>query len=102
MTSQVSLSTNEYSCKFDVTYEGDDFREVSCISGCSLGAVPGEDAEDKENKEFCNQYRYTAEEGSLKGTMLSRFLDSEYMRDQGLSDTPQTGQGSGDTQSGGG
>jgi len=99
MTSQVSLSTNEYSCKFDVTYEGDDYRDVTCISGCSLGAEPGENAEDKENKEFCNQYRYSAEEGGFKGTMLSRFLDSEYMSDQGLSDTPVVtdDQGSGDT-----
>ena len=88
MTSQVSLSTNEYSCKFDVTYEGEDSRDVTCISGCSVGPEPSPDAEEKENEEFCNQYRYSAEDDQLSGTMLSKFLDAEYMAAEDLSDTP--------------
>lgn len=94
MTSQVSLSTNEYSCKFDVTYEGDDYRDVTCITGCSVGAEPEENSENKENEEFCNQYRFSAREGNPQGTMLSRFLDSEYLSNNPeFTDTPQSGEG---------
>ena len=79
MTSQISLSTDEYSCKFDVTYEGDNYRDVNCISGCSLEAEPAEDSENKENEEFCNQYRYSAIEAGKRGNLLNRMLDDEYL-----------------------
>jgi hypothetical protein len=96
MTSQVSLSSNEYSCKFDVTYEGDDYRDVACISGCSLG-VEGDD--DTPNEKFCNQYRFSARETERdkQGTMLSRFLDSEYLSDHPeFIDTPEAGENPGE------
>ena len=79
MTSQISLSTDEYSCKFDVTYEGDNYRDVNCITGCSLEAEPAEDSENKENEEFCNQYRYSAIEADKRGNLLNRMLDDEYL-----------------------
>ena len=75
----LSLSTDEYSCKFDVTYEGDNYRDVNCISGCSLEAEPAEDSENKENEEFCNQYRYSAIEAGKRGNLLNRMLDDEYL-----------------------
>ena len=79
MTSQISLSTDEYSCKFGVTYEGDNYRDVNCITGCSLEAEPAEDSENKENEEFCNQYRYSAIEADKRGNLLNRMLDDEYL-----------------------
>ena len=73
MTSQVSLSTNEYGCKFNVTYEGDNYRDVTCISGCG-----DPETEDKGEK-FCNQYRYSAIEAEERGNLLNRMLDDEYL-----------------------
>ena len=79
MTSQIALSTDEYSCKFGVTYEGDNYRDVNCITGCSLGPKPDEDSEDKDNEKFCNQYRYSAIEAGERGNLLNRMLDDEYL-----------------------
>ena len=90
LTSLVTLSTNEHSCKYEVTYDRDNFRDVNCISGCSIDAEPDENSNDKENEEFCNQYRYSAVEGGLKGNLLNRMLDDEYL--QTINQTPTTNQ----------
>lgn len=50
LTSDINLSTNEYSCKFQILYEGNNKRNVKCISGC--------DDDDEENSKFCKSYEY--------------------------------------------
>ena len=94
LTSLVTLSTNEHSCKYEVTYDRDNYRDVNCISGCSIDAEPDENSNDKENEEFCNQYRYSAVEGGLKGNLLNRMLDDEYL--QTINITPSVNQGDSD------
>ena len=49
LTSDINLSTNKYSCKFQVIYEGNRKRNVNCISGCDGG-------DDKAK--FCKRYEY--------------------------------------------
>ena len=49
LTSDINLSTDNYSCKFQVIYQGNNKREVNCIQGCSG---------DDEKADFCKQYEY--------------------------------------------
>lgn len=49
LTSDINLSSDKYSCKFQVIYEGNNKRTVNCISGCK-----GDDEEAK----FCKSYEY--------------------------------------------
>jgi hypothetical protein len=49
LTSDINLSSDKQSCKFQVIYEGNKKRTVNCISGCD-----GDD--DKAN--FCKRYKY--------------------------------------------
>ena len=51
LTSDINLSTDKYSCKFQILYEGNNKRTVNCISGC-------DDENDSENSKFCKSYEY--------------------------------------------
>lgn len=49
LTSDINLSSDKYSCKFQVIYEGNRKRKVNCIQGC--------DGNDDKAK-FCKRYKY--------------------------------------------
>ena len=49
LTSDINLSSDKYSCKYQVIYEGNKKRTVNCISGCD-----GDDDDEKSN--FCKRY----------------------------------------------
>ena len=51
LTSNINLSTDKHSCKFQILYEGNKKRTVNCISGC-------DDENDPENSVFCKSYEY--------------------------------------------
>ena len=54
LTSDINLSSDTQSCKFQVIYEGNKKREVKCIQGCDG---------DGENSDFCNKYKYPDDDG---------------------------------------
>lgn len=96
LTSQLNISTDEYSCKYDIQYGLDgqpDYRRVDCIDGCSIipspGETGGEDEEDTgddsrtDNQKFCDQFRYIPEEG-VEGSLLTTLLDSDYISERNL------------------
>jgi hypothetical protein len=49
LTSDINLSTDKYSCKFQVIYEGNKKRTVNCIPGCNG---------DDDKAKFCKRYEY--------------------------------------------
>ena len=49
LTSDINISSDKYSCKYQVIYQGNNKRTVNCVSGC--------DGDDKESN-FCKQYIY--------------------------------------------
>lgn len=63
LTSDINLSSDKQSCKFQVIYEGNNKRTVNCISGCD-----GDD--DKAN--FCKRYTYPGGGDNLKNTLLDQ------------------------------
>jgi len=72
LTSDINISSDKYSCKYQVVYEGTKKREVNCIEGC--------DGDDKDNKEFCSRYIYDVkkqEDGQLG--LENPLLDQTYV-----------------------
>jgi len=61
LTSDINLSTDKYSCKFQILYEGNNKRSVECISGC-----------DDENSEFCKRYIYNESNNDLDNPLLDK------------------------------
>ena len=71
MTTEIDLSTQDYSCGFLVTHKGVRDRSVDCISGCSERDVKPKD--DDDNSNFCKQFVYGSElldDGLKKNTLL--------------------------------
>lgn len=111
LTSQLNISTDEYSCKYDIQYGLDgqpDYRRVDCIDGCSIIPSPsetgdegGEDTEGDsrtDNEKFCDQFRYIPEEG-VEGSLLTTLLDNDYISERNLNNP--TNEQEGDNQDGG-
>jgi len=67
LTSDINLSSDTQSCKFQVIYEGNNKREVKCMPGCDG---------DDEQSSFCKQFEYPGGDDILKDT----FLDETYIR----------------------
>lgn len=61
LTSDINLSSDTQSCKFQVIYEGNNKREVNCIQGC-----------DGEHSDFCNKYVYPDGELGLNNPLLDQ------------------------------
>jgi len=51
LSSQIDVDTENYSCSFDVTYQGDKKKRVECRSGCFI---------DDDNSKFCEKYIYNS------------------------------------------
>jgi hypothetical protein len=64
LTSDINISSDKYSCKYQVVYEGTKKREVNCIEGC--------DGDDKDNKEFCKSYEYPGGKLGLENPLLDQ------------------------------
>ena len=74
LTSDINLSTDKYSCKFQVIYEGNKKRTVNCISGCDG---------DDDKAEFCNRYKYPGGDLDLENPLLDQtFIDRKDFTDQ--------------------
>jgi hypothetical protein len=63
LTSDINLSSDTQSCKFQVIYEGNNKREVNCIQGCDG---------DDEHSDFCNKYKYPDGELGLNNPLLDQ------------------------------
>ena len=63
LTSDINLSSDTQSCKFQVIYEGNKSRKVNCIQGC--------DGNDEESK-FCKSYEYPGGELGLENPLLDQ------------------------------
>jgi hypothetical protein len=63
LTSDINLSSDTQSCKFQVIYEGNNKREVNCIQGCDG---------DNEQSAFCNKYIYPDGELGLNNPLLDQ------------------------------
>jgi len=76
LTSDINISSDKYSCKYQVIYEGNKTRKVNCISGCD-----GADDDDKSN--FCKRYEYPGGELGLENPLLDQtFVDRKDFTDQ--------------------
>ena len=64
LTSDINISSDKYSCKYQVIYEGTKKREVNCIEGC--------DGDDEDNKEFCKSYEYPGGKLGLENPLLDQ------------------------------
>jgi hypothetical protein len=64
LTSDINISSDKYSCKYQVIYEGNKKREVNCIGGC--------DGDDKENVDFCKSYEYPGGTLGLENPLLDQ------------------------------
>jgi len=73
LTSDINISSDKYSCKYQVIYEGNKKREVNCIGGC--------DGDDKDNKEFCSRYIYDVKQPNKDGQLglENPLLDQTYV-----------------------
>ena len=69
LLSTIELSTDEYSCSYNITYTGNNERKVECTSGCDEG---------DDNSTFCEQYRYN-DEGFEDGSLWQTLLDQTYV-----------------------
>lgn len=65
LTSDINLSSDKYSCKYQVIYEGNKKREVNCISGC-------DGANDDEKSNFCKKYEYPDGDLGLNNPLLDQ------------------------------
>jgi len=65
LTSDINLSSDKYSCKFQVIYEGNKKRTVNCIQGCD-----GDD--DDEESNFCKRYKYPGGDLDLENPLLDQ------------------------------
>ena len=64
LTSDINISSDKYSCKYQVIYEGTKKREVNCIGGC--------DGDDEENVNFCKSYEYPGGKLGLENPLLDQ------------------------------
>lgn len=64
LTSDINLSTDKYSCKYQIIYEGNKTRKVNCIQGC-------EGADDEESN-FCKSYEYPGGDLDLENPLLDQ------------------------------
>ena len=71
LISTIDLSTDKYSCKFDILYEGIKGRKVKCTGGC--------DDEDDEKSEFCKQFQYLGKGNAGNGELSDTLLDDTYV-----------------------
>lgn len=65
LTSDINLSSDKYSCKFQVIYEGNKKRTVNCIQGC-------DGADDDEESNFCKRYKYPGGDLDLENPLLDQ------------------------------
>lgn len=63
LTSDINLSSDTESCKFQVIYEGNNKREVKCIQGCDGG---------DEHSNFCKKYEYPDGDLGLNNPLLDQ------------------------------
>ena len=63
LTSDINLSSDTQSCKFQVIYEGNNKRTVNCIQGC--------DGNDDKAK-FCKRYEYPGGNLGLENPLLDQ------------------------------
>ena len=63
LTSDINLSSDKYSCKFQVIYEGNRTRKVNCVTDCE-----GND----ENAKFCKRYKYPGGDLDLENPLLDQ------------------------------
>lgn len=57
LEAEIRVDTDQYSCKFNVNYDGPDNKKVECSDGCFS---------DDENSKFCESYIYTEEKDGGK------------------------------------
>ena len=68
LTSDINISSDKYSCKYQVIYEGNKDREINCIQGCNTD-------ETDDNSNFCKLYEYK-DGDSLTNPLLDKtFID---------------------------
>ena len=65
LTSDINISSDKHSCKYQVIYEGNKTRKVNCISGCDGG-------EEDEESNFCKRYEYPDGELGLENPLLDQ------------------------------
>ena len=63
LTSDINLSTDKYSCKFQLIYEGNRNGTVNCISGCSGNS---------DEAKFCKSYKYPGGKLGLENPLLDQ------------------------------
>ena len=63
LTSDINLSSDKYSCKYQVIYEGNRKRTVNCISGCSGNS---------DEAKFCKSYEYPGGKLGLENPLLDQ------------------------------
>ena len=74
LTSDINLSTDKYSCKFQVIYEGNRKRTVNCIQGCNG---------DDDKAKFCKRYKYPDGDLGLENPLLDQtFVNRKDFTDQ--------------------
>ena len=63
LTSDINLSSDTQSCKFQVIYEGNRTRKVNCIQGCDGNG---------EKAKFCKRYKYPGGDLDLENPLLDQ------------------------------
>ena len=63
LTSDINLSSDKQSCKFQVVYEGNKKREVNCIQGCEGNS---------DEAKFCKRYKYPGGDLGLENPLLDQ------------------------------
>jgi hypothetical protein len=80
MTTQIDISSDDYSCAFLMTHKGVKDRQIECKSGCT-----NDPEDDKSN--FCKQFIYKdsvyskkeGEVGNETGSLSDNLLDKTYV-----------------------
>jgi hypothetical protein len=74
LTSDINISSDKYSCKYQVIYEGNKKREVNCIDGCDDGV-------EDDNSKFCLMYAYDSKDPNKEGQLglENPLLDQTYV-----------------------
>ena len=63
LTSDINLSSDTQSCKFQVIYEGNKSRKVNCIQGCEGNS---------DEAKFCKRYKYPRGDLDLENPLLDQ------------------------------
>lgn len=63
LTSDINLSSDKYSCKFQVIYEGNRTRKVNCVTDCEGNS---------EEANFCKRYKYPGGDLDLENPLLDQ------------------------------